>query len=315
MKLKQTPVSYKTYYKCMQKAFTAKIEECNNEISNIKEDITKLYEKLNSRLESIKSSFDVDLNKFSEFKENTYKNGIFLRTAKGMFINRKENYELVNDLYDVYLLAKKQKDIYDATKRLALYKKLVNLSLKEYTEILRTYYIKVHEKMVLEGYGYSLGQYIGWICINRVKVNKGRKKFIDYKATKLKRQELESKGIRIYNKEEADWCSKNGIEYNAVDPRVYLDNEYLYEIPIIDSKVPNATENKLEIADYRHKSFRGLSNEDIAEANNNDKNKICKLPLDIKTKLSICTKVDKTLYTKFIRNEGQKTYAHSKANW
>ena len=32
--------------------------------------------------------------------------------------------------------------------------------------------------------------------------------------------------------------------------------------------------------------------------------------IDLKTKLNICLEADKTLYTKFIRNENQKPYAY-----
>ena len=47
---------------------------------------------------------------------------------------------------------------------------------------------------------------------------------------------------------------------------------------------------------------------------NNDINKICNLPIDVRTKLNLCLKVDDTLYTKFIRNENQKPIAAGKAD-
>ena len=45
-----------------------------------------------------------------------------------------------------------------------------------------------------------------------------------------------------------------------------------------------------------------------------DKDKICELNVDIKTKLALCNKVDKYLYSKFIRNENQNKYNYSKVN-
>ena len=47
---------------------------------------------------------------------------------------------------------------------------------------------------------------------------------------------------------------------------------------------------------------------------NGDINKICELPLDLKTKVTLCDKADKILYTKFIRNENQKPITFVKTN-
>ena len=47
---------------------------------------------------------------------------------------------------------------------------------------------------------------------------------------------------------------------------------------------------------------------------NGDTKKICELPLDLKTKVTLCDKADKILYTKFIRNEAQKPITFSKTN-
>ena len=46
-------------------------------------------------------------------------------------------------------------------------------------------------------------------------------------------------GKKIYNKEEADWCARNGIEYKAEDKRVFRKDEYCYEIPLIHCRITN----------------------------------------------------------------------------
>lgn len=93
-----------------------------------------------------------------------------------------------------------------------------------------------------------------------------------------------------------------------------MTNEYCYEIPLIASKMPNGNKLKLEISDYRHASLRGNTNDQLIELCNNDITKICELPIDLKTKVTLCDKTDKILYTKFIRNEGQQSINTPKAN-
>ena len=137
---------------------------------------------------------------------------------------------------------------------------------------------------------------------------------LDYAATKKKEKELIAKGERIYNKEEAEWCARNGLDYDGKDKRVFVCNEYCYQIPLINCKLPGNNNLKLEIGDYRHRSLRGKSNNEIIEMCNGDINKICELPLDLKTKVTLCDKADKILYTKFIRNENQKPITFVKTN-
>ena len=71
---------------------------------------------------------------------------------------------------------------------------------------------------------------------------------------------------------------------------------------------------RFQVTDRRARELRGKTNQDLAKECNNDTNKICELPLDVKTKLNICVEVDKMLYTKFIRNENQKPYIDTKIN-
>lgn len=313
MGIKETPTNFRIYYKSMQEHY----KSLKDEALVIKEDlISKIKNKYNNILNNIqiyKDNFGVDLNSYDEFVNNTYITGHLLRISKGMFINRSNNYELTAILYDLYNFAKTQKDLYDLNKDITKYEKLLNLSLKQYTEILRVYYTEVQKHLILEGEGYSFSNDIGWICINRCVIRKC-KKMIDFAATRKREAELKKQGVRIYNKEEADWCRKNGIEYKAEDKRVFKNDEYCYEVPLIGCKLPNGTKLKLEITDYRHSSLRGKTNEELSKIANNNPKDICNLKIDMKTKLTLCDKADKILYTKFIRNENQESIAIRKAN-
>ena len=79
-------------------------------------------------------------------------------------------------------------------------------------------------------------------------------------------------------------------------------------------KLPNGTKLKLQIGDYRHSSIRGKSNDELIAQCNSNTERICNLPIDLKTKLTLCDKADKILYTKFIRNETQTSVTFTKVN-
>lgn len=305
MGIKETPTNIKVYYYSMKDAITLKHKEAVDTFHSLSNTMSTTYKELTSCIDVYKTNFKVNLNDYPEFVEDVYKDGTFLKVAKGMFINRSNNYKLVSDLYTLYNYAKQQKEKYELGLKIELYERMLQLPLKEYTEILRTYMTEVHKKLILDGYGYAFGENIGWICVNRCLIKKHRPK-LDFTATKKKKEELIAAGKRIYNKEEADWCKRNGLTYNGKDYRVFIDKEYCYEIPLLNCKLPNGTKYKLDIADYRHSSLRGRSNETLIQDCNNDTNKICELQVDLKTKLTMCDLTDKILYTKFIRNEAQQ---------
>ena len=214
----------------------------------------------------------------------------------------------------MYELAKKQKAIHELRRDVEFYDKLTSLTIRQYTEILRTYYTEVQRQMILKGAGYVFEGSLGWICINRCKIDKQRT-HIDFSKTKKKKAEIVANGGKLYNKEEAKWCKAHGIEYNGQDGRVFLRNEYCYEIPLLDCHIPHGSKIRFVSADYRGNALRGKTNQDLLEEADYNTEYICKLPLDIRTKLNLCIEADKTLYAKFIRNENQKPINASKASW
>lgn len=313
MAIKEIPTNFRVYYKLFIQSNKQKLEDALKLKEELEDSVRCKHINISAFKDIYETEFGIKLDTYIEFKENKYSVGKFYRMAKGLFINKQNNYELVADLFNLYDLADTQKQIYDCINNIAFYKKCINITLKEYNEILRIYYTEVHKKIILEGQGYSFSNGIGWICVNRCVIDK-RSPMLDYAATKKKEKELIEKGERIYNKEEAEWCARNGIEYDGKDKRVFVCNEYCYQIPLIDCKLPGSNHLKLEIGDYRHRSLRGKTNDDIIEMCNGDTRKICELPLDLKTKVTLCDKADKILYTKFIRNEAQKPITFSKTN-
>lgn len=313
MAIKELPVSSRNYYKLFRLSNEEKLVDASNQLKELQDDVDIRFKNINSWIDVYVKQFDFDPNSYEEFRNNEYTTGQFYRAAKGLFVNKQNDYELVGDLFTLFELADKQRLIYQLKQSIELYKKCIALSLKEYTEILRLYYTEVHKKLILEGMGYSFSGRIGWICVNRCIINR-TKPTLDYAATKKREKELIAEGKRIYNKEEADWCVRNGIEYKAEDKRVFRSTEYEYQIPLIDCKLPHGRSLKLKISNYRKRDYRNKTNDELIELCGGDTTKICELPIDIKAKVTLCDKVDKILYTKFIRNENQKPYTFAKVD-
>lgn len=304
MAIKEIPVSYKVYYKTMKEYANENLAALKNDYLKRNLELSKLYDTIISKKDTYKTNFNVNVDDYKEFVENRYINGEFLKFAKAAYMNKKDDYRLIADLYDLYMCAILQKEKHDFGKEVQVYEKMCSLTLKEYLNIVRTYYTEVQKKLILEGKGYAFEGSLGWICINRYKIRTRRKK-INFAATKKREAELKAEGKKIYNKAEADWCKERGIEYNAEDKRVYLNDEYQYEIPLIGCKLPKGYQYKLERTDYRGSKIRGKTNQELLEECEYDKNKIMDLDLDMKSKLLLCVEADKMLYMNFIRNSDQ----------
>lgn len=257
-----------------------------------------------------RSSIVPDVDKFKypvidypEFKQNKYINGRLENAAKGMFEDEREDPEMKHLCFRLVGYAVDLRKIYEETKKIRVYDKLINLSFKEYKRIVKIYYNAVERELILKGHGYRLEDKLGWFCINRV-LNTGIK-VCDFMATKRNKKRLIAEGKQIYNKDDAEYCRARGIEYDAVNATVYKADDVWYEYCLLGSKVQG---RKLcfKAADTRGSSVREHSNEDLLKLTNNDVNKIMDLDVSMKHKLVLCIKADKTLYTKFIRNEEQK---------
>ena len=305
-------IGLRTYYKNMKDVNTQKREKARETLNKLYKDIEVLYQDIKSNIEEYKK-YDIDLTKYPEFVDNKYINGDFCKTAKGLFINKKGDYKLIGELHDLWRLAAKQKDIYSKEQEIAVYNKLLNLSFDEYSDILKKYYFEVQRKMVLDGCGYAFEGNIGWICINRSRFKTSKRK-IDYAATRKRRKELKAEGKRTYNREEAEWCKKNGLKYEVEDDRVYQDIEFVYEIPLIDCKLSDARKLKFITANWVGTEYKKHTYDELLKEANYDKDKIMNLPLDIRKKLNLCLKLDNILYTKYIRNENQQSFTSAKIN-
>lgn len=306
--IKPMPVHIREYYKAMKEAYTQKKDEALKEREELISEIYTLQESIMERHDNY-LKYNINLSEYPEFINNEYSDGQFYRMCKGAFMNRSNGYELTSDLHNLLKLAEKQYHIKELKDNIELYDKILSIKTNEYVRYMRIFFNEVHKKMIIEGCAYHFGNNIGDVVINRVKYS-SKRKGIDYKATKAKKAEIIAKGGRVYNKQEAEWCEKNGIEYKAEDGRVYLKEEYYYEVFMCNKRFKDSTKFSFTPQDYRSVEIRGKSNKQLIEECNGDLNKICELPIDMKSKVYMCVEVDKMLYTNFIRNEGQTSYKY-----
>lgn len=258
---------------------------------------------------SKRSAIVPDVDKFKypiidypEFQQNKYINGRLENAAKGMFEDERKDPEMKHLCFRLVGYAVDLRKIYEESEKIRLYDKIINLSIKEYKRIVKTYYNAVERELILKGNGYLLEGKLGWICINRV-VNTGAR-VCDFAATRKNKKRLIAEGKRIYNKDDAEYCRKHGIEYDAVDATVYKSDEVWYEYCLAGSKVQGRT-LCFKAIDTKGIKVRPYTNEELLKLVNNDLNKIMDLDLSMKNKFVLCIQADKTLYTKYIRNEEQ----------
>lgn len=307
--IKPMPVHIREYYKAMREAYTQRKEELVRLVDALSITLDRLHNSVAERYDAL-AKYNIDLSKYTEFINNEYENGSFLRLANGAYLNKPNDYELVADLYELLKLAKEQKEIYDYKKEIEFIDRCLAIKPNDYIRIIRTYFQEVHKHLILKGEAYSFGKGIGDLIINRVRTH-DKAGGIDYAATKAKREEILARGGRLYDPESEAFAKANGLEYTYEDPRVYKNSEYFYEVILAWQKYTNCEQFVFTPQDYRSVEVRGKTNKMLAEECNGDLNKVCELPVDLKTKLAICLDIDKTLYTNFIRNEGQTSYRYA----
>lgn len=313
MAIKEIPTNFRVYYKSMRDAVRPKYEKAVDDYEKGLLEEKALYDDIKLRLVSYKDTYKFDLMSYKEFVDNTYINGEFFDAAKSLFLNKKKNYLATNPAYMIYKLARRQKDIYTLKHQIDMYEKMLDLSLDEYQQVLQAFYTEVHKKLIIDGYGYVFENPIGWTCINRCKVVEGKRKHLDYQATKLNKQKLVAEGKRLWNKDEAEYARSIGADYDGVDYRVYLKSEVCYEMPLIGCRLNTGEKYRLTPT-FARRHIKGKTNEQLIAECNHDLNKICELPVDVKLKLKLCLETDNILYLNFIRNEAQQSAHTPKAN-
>ena len=313
MAIKEIPTNFRVYYKSMRDAIRPKYEKAVDDYEKELVEERAFYNDIKLKAETYKSVYKLDLMQIPEFVENKYIDGTFYDNAKELFLNRKKAYIATNPAYNIYKLARKQKELHDLKHQIDVYEKMLDVTLDQYQKILQAFYNEVHKKLIIDGYGYVFESPIGWTCINRCKIVEGKRKHLDFNATKLNKAKLVAEGKRLWNKEEADYARSIGADYNGVDYRVYLNGEVCYEMPLLGCRLNTGEKYRLTPT-FARRHIKGKTSEQLINECGRDLNKICELPIDIKLKLKLCLETDNILYLNFIRNEAQQSAHTPKAN-
>lgn len=297
-------VGVREYYKLMQTSFDLALQKIDKQIEDIEEDCVGLRDKVACFADKLL----IDVRDYKEFKEDRYINGKLFRVLSTMVHDTFLKPEIKIYAIMIYSYAAKRKAQFELARRKGSYEKALSLSFKEYKKIIKTYYFKV-QSFLLDGYGYLTCSGLGWVCFNRVYIRDDRK-VLDFAATNANKKKLLLEGKTLFNKYDYDKAAAEGKPYDGIDYRIYKNDEFVYEFPLIRAMIDKGF-LKIRLLNSRNKKYQ-IPNSKLLEITGGDCNKIKALDVDLKTKLTLCLQSDKLLYTKFIRNEEQTSYKHRK---
>lgn len=298
----------KTYYlhfirKAKQEYYDnkAKLKVLQNKHSELKDVIRK-------HKDYIRDKYGLSVDKYNEYTLNEYNPGNALESAFNRCVSNCHNV-LDKNLFSKCLAYCYNLTKIDNTERTIAYaKKRIDIKPGVYEKYIRRYYEEVH-KQILEGNGYKFTNQIGTLVINHWKTDKPLKTILDYKATAIKKKELQDKGIKIYNDNEAAWYAARHIPYDGVDYRVFKEDNHFYEICFINTKICNST-YVFKHSEYVNAKLRGITHQQIADKYCHTFDDIVHLPVDIKVKLNILLYKDPNKYLNFVRNADQFKHKH-----
>lgn len=173
-----------------------------------------------------------------------------------------------------------------------------DLSFSDYRYYVFKYYSKVH-KFLLEGKAYRYRSGIGTLYINRTQVVANGHK-IDFHKTKLRKEELKAKGVKLYNKFEAQEAVIAGEKYDGVDYRVWLRTPAFYSLKFINSYFFRDNYDFQPIS-YIHQKYREYNQDSLAFEFCKSNEDIYDLQIDLRTKIAIYLKRNPERYINFDR--------------
>ena len=146
--------------------------------------------------------------------------------------------------------------------------------------------------------------------------DKPRDTYVDWNATRLKKQEIIDAGLKPYDKEEAEIYKIRGLKYDGIPYVVYKTNKEFYEIQLINNGTHSYSAIKFKYANYINRELRG---KDAKQLNSECKtvDDIFNLKLGLRSKLLVYLEREPNASFKYIRNVNQQKYergAHNNGN-
>ena len=296
------------YYKDFIEEAEIEIAKCTKIISNCTFDNTNLKLLLDLSPDNIKTKFNIVLSDYKEYTDSEFV------PDKQMFNDAHKEYLKAGKSIDpkdkatlIFLIkfAKNIERIHVANKRIEVLNNRKSITCRQFEAYIKRYYSKV-QRVVLDGDCYRYSNGIGVLFINRVKNNKGNhyKGRIDYKKSRLNKEQIIAEGKIPYSKEAALEAAKNNVPYNGVKYIEYLHEEHLYEFCLINAVLPKGLHTKFERTDYRGVSIRNISDDEIPYMIKSIED-IHNLDADMRVKLVQLLKYDPSIYVKYIRNKNE----------
>lgn len=291
------------YYNMFHKLYSDRLPNIKRELNQLIDSNDEIYKTLKTKVDDYLTDYNIDLYQYKEFKNNEYINGELLLKANSLYAVDTANPDIY--LLHLYIYAKNLKAIAELKAKLDKFYKFVNLTSIEFKKIISTFYVAVQRRMLLYGEAYDFENAIGMVLIMS-KNNTHHKKVLDYYATNIKKKEVISKGLKVYNDVEAAWCAERGIQYDGVDCRQYKSSEYITFCKLLKSKLGSDFEVKFYPSDYNIKNNIPTKYDDIIKHFDNDINKLADAVMSFKKKIALCNIMNPELYKTFIRYEYKK---------
>ena len=291
------------------------IYDTKHDIDVYKEELEKvkiLKEELINDLENcseiLLKEFNVNLNDYEEWNTKTHNKEHKLYNKAIKLITNVDNEHINRNVILIFYKFTNilRKENY-YKKNIELANKRSKLEFKEYKQYLQDYYVKLH-KALLEGYGYEFKDGLGEFAICRFVSGKDEN-VLDFNATRENKKRLLEAGIKLFNKEDADYYKSKGLPYDGVDYRVYKNSSHYYEIGFTKSKILGKLID-FNRTEYVNLHYRGMSYKDMADKLCETFDDICNLKVDIRYKLNIFLYKNPTKYLNFIRNENESKYKY-----
>lgn len=305
------------YYKKFIETSNDDMAKYNKELELINKMKTDCRSYIKSKNQVIKDDLKINLN---EYGFQFLNDDIELINKLEQLINNRLSYTVgerrivLLQLLRYCNLAKKANDYIIALK-LAIRRS--ELSLTDYKKYIHRYYSYGVHKCVLEGYAYHFKHEIGDLVINFWRYrDKPRDTYVDWNATRLKKQEIIDAGLKPYDKEEAEIYKIRGLKYDGIPYVVYKTNKEFYEIQLINNGTHSYSAIKFKYANYINRELRG---KDAKQLNSECKtvDDIFNLKLGLRSKLLVYLEREPNAPFKYIRNVNQQKYergAHNNGN-
>ena len=92
MAIKEIPTNFRVYYKLFIEDNKQKLEDAFKQKEDLEESVRIKHTNVSAWKDVYEKEFGIKLDTYPEFENNKYHTGRFYRVAKGLLINKENNY-------------------------------------------------------------------------------------------------------------------------------------------------------------------------------------------------------------------------------